>query len=114
MSELIECEVYKLFYMYCIGYWLGMDVYDVGDYKVGGVWCELEFGMVLIVEFGIYVVVDEVSVDFKWCGIGICIEDDVLVIEKGCKVFIWGVIKDFDVIEVMMVKFCGCLSCRVV
>ncbi|MVF11825.1 Xaa-Pro aminopeptidase [Ketobacter sp. MCCC 1A13808] len=107
LSELIECEAYKPFYMHRTGHWLGMDVHDVGDYKVGGAWRELEPGMVLTVEPGIYVAVDEASVDPKWRGIGIRIEDDVLVTEKGRKVLTRGATKDPDAIEAMMAKSRG-------
>ena len=63
--------------------------------------------MVLTVEPGIYVAVDEASVDPKWRGIGIRIEDDVLVTEKGRKVLTRGATKDPDAIEAMMAKSRG-------
>lgn len=103
VDELIVYEVYKVFYMYCVGYWLGMDVYDVGEYCVGGEWWVFELGMVMIVELGIYIVLDNIMVVKKWCGIGVCIEDDVVVICNGCEVLINGVLKIVVEIEVLMV-----------
>lgn len=62
---------------------MGLDVYDVGDYcLVGDLWM-LELGMVFIIELGLYVLVDDCIVEVCWCGIGICIEDDVLIIDNG-------------------------------
>jgi Xaa-Pro aminopeptidase len=65
--------------MHRTGHWLGMDVHDVGDYKVGNVWRELEPGMVLTVEPGLYIPAGSRGVARKWWNIGIRIEDDVLV-----------------------------------
>ena len=78
-AELIRKEAYRRFYMHRTGHWLGMDVHDVGDYKVGGEWRELEPGMVLTVEPGIYIAPGSRGIAKKWWGIGIRIEDDVLV-----------------------------------
>lgn len=104
VNELIESEAYRRFYMHRTGHWLGMDVHDVGDYKVGDAWRVLEPGMVLTVEPGLYVAVDDDSVDPKWRGIGIRIEDDVLVTEKGRKVLTAAAPKDPDAIEALMAK----------
>ncbi len=81
-----------------------MDVHDVGDYKVGDAWRELEPGMVLTVEPGLYVALDEETVEPRWRGVGIRIEDDVLVTERGRKVLTKGVVKDPDEIEALMAK----------
>ena len=78
-AELIRNEAYRRFYMHRTGHWLGMDVHDVGDYKVGGAWRELEPGMVLTVEPGLYIPAGSRGVAKKWWNIGIRIEDDVLV-----------------------------------
>ena len=88
--------------MHRAGHWLGMDVHDVGDYKVGGEWRVLEEGMVLTIEPGIYVSPDDKSVDEKWRGIGIRIEDDVLVTAKNHKVLTAKVPKKADDIETLM------------
>ena len=78
-ADLIRKEAYRRFYMHRTGHWLGMDVHDVGDYKVGGAWRELEPGMVLTVEPGLYIPAGTRGVARKWWNIGIRIEDDVLV-----------------------------------
>jgi len=84
--ELIELEAYRTFYMHRAGHWLGLDVHDVGDYKVAGEWRVLEPGMVLTVEPGIYIAPDNHAVAKKWRGIGIRIEDDVVVTRNGRQV----------------------------
>ena len=104
VNELIASEAYRRFYMHRTGHWLGMDVHDVGDYKVGDEWRVLEPGMVLTVEPGLYIAVDDDTVDPKWRGIGIRIEDDVLVTEKGRKVLTAAAPKDPDEIEALMAK----------
>ena len=102
LEELITSNAYKPFYMHRIGHWLGMDVHDVGDYKVGGEWRILEPGMVMTVEPGIYVAPDNADVDRKWRGIGIRIEDDVTVTEEGCEVLTSAAPKMVDEIEELM------------
>jgi len=79
VGELIATEAYKSFYMHRAGHWLGLDVHDVGDYKIGGEWRVLEPGMAMTVEPGIYVAADNHDVARKWRGIGVRIEDDVVV-----------------------------------
>ena len=102
LNELIETEAYKSFYMHRAGHWLGMDVHDVGDYKVGGAWRELEPGMVMTVEPGIYVSPHNAKVARKWRGIGIRIEDDVVVAKKGNEVLTGEVPKTVQDIEKLM------------
>ena len=85
-QSLIKEEAYKRFYMHRTGHWLGMDVHDVGDYRIKDDWRPFEPGMVLTVEPGLYVPSDAVEVDPKWRGIGIRIEDDVLVTAQGREV----------------------------
>jgi len=102
LEDCIASEAYKQFYMHRIGHWLGMDVHDVGDYKVGGEWRVLEPGMVMTVEPGIYVSPDDESVDKKWRGIGIRIEDDVVITKDGCEELSVGVPKTTDEIEALM------------
>lgn len=101
LEEIIKEEEYKPFYMHKTGHWLGLDVHDVGDYKLDGEWRTLEPGMVLTVEPGIYVSPSE-SVDKKWWNIGIRIEDDVLVTENGHEVLTGELIKEVDDIEALM------------
>jgi Xaa-Pro aminopeptidase len=83
VNKLIKDEAYKRFYMHRTGHWLGMDVHDVGDYRSDDDWRPFEPGMVLTVEPGLYVPEDCAEVDPKWRGIGIRIEDDVLVTKDG-------------------------------
>lgn len=102
VSDLIANEAYKEFYMHRTGHWLGMDVHDVGDYKVHSQWRVFEPGMVLTVEPGLYVAPDNERVAKKWCGIGIRIEDDVVVTKDGCDVLTAGVPKTVAEIEALM------------
>jgi Xaa-Pro aminopeptidase len=81
VDQLIKDEAYKPFYMHKTSHWLGMDVHDVGNYYVGGKARELEPGMVLTVEPGIYISKDNDKVAPEWRGIGVRIEDDILVTE---------------------------------
>jgi len=98
----IEAGSYRDFYMHRIGHWLGMDVHDVGDYKVDGDWRPLQPGMVMTVEPGIYIAADNDKVDARWRGIGIRIEDDVLITESGCEVLTAAVPKEIEEIERLM------------
>ena len=102
LKKLIKDEKYKQFYMHRIGHWLGMDVHDVGDYKIKQEWRLLEAGMVLTVEPGLYIPPDCKSVDGKWRGIGIRIEDDVLVTPTGHEILTSGVPKSIADIEALM------------
>ena len=102
VDELIAAEAYKAFYMHRAGHWLGMDVHDVGEYKVGGEWRVLEAGMALTVEPGIYVSPDNQTVARKWRGIGVRIEDDVVVTKKGCEILTGDVPKTVADIEALM------------
>lgn len=104
VEQLIEEEAYKAFYMHRAGHWLGMDVHDVGDYKVGGEWRVLEAGMTLTVEPGIYVAANNTDVDEKWRGIGIRIEDDILVTSTGNEVLTCNIVKEIADIEALMAQ----------
>ncbi|MDH3688836.1 MAG: Xaa-Pro aminopeptidase [Gammaproteobacteria bacterium] len=101
VDELIEKESYRRFYMHRTGHWLGMDVHDVGDYKVDGLWRLLEPGMTLTVEPGIYIP-DDPDLDERWRNIGIRIEDDVLVTKDGHTIFSENVPKTVDEVEALM------------
>jgi Xaa-Pro aminopeptidase len=102
VPKLIKEEAYKKFYMHRTGHWLGMDVHDVGDYKVDGEWRVLEPGMVLTVEPGLYISSGCQEVDPKWRGIGIRIEDDVLVTKAGCEILTAAAPKSVPEIEALM------------
>jgi Xaa-Pro aminopeptidase len=102
VEDLIARNAYTDFYMHRAGHWLGMDVHDVGDYKVDNEWRLLEPGMVMTVEPGIYVAPDNRKVAKKWRGIGIRIEDDVVITRKGPEVLTAGVPKTVADIERLM------------
>ena len=102
VNEIIETEAYRRFYMHRTGHWIGLDVHDVGDYKIHDEWRVLEPGMVMTVEPGIYVADDDDTVAAKWRGIGIRIEDDVAVTRTGHDVFTSDVPKDVADIEKTM------------
>tara|TARA_B100000470_G_C19763096_1_gene379330 strand:- start:551 stop:1357 length:807 start_codon:yes stop_codon:yes gene_type:complete len=104
LDKLIEEEAYSKFYMHRIGHWLGMDVHDVGNYKVDGNWRALEEGMVLTVEPGIYILDSIKEVDPKWLGIGIRIEDDVVVTKNGNEILTSGVPREIKHIEALMLS----------
>ncbi len=102
LKKLLKEEAYKEFYMHRTGHWLGLDVHDVGDYKVDGQWRLLEPRMVLTVEPGIYIAPDNLSVDKKWRGIGIRIEDNVLITKNGYEILTSDAPKHPDEIEQWM------------
>lgn len=95
-EKLIETEAYKRFFMHRTSHWLGMDVHDVGSYFVRGKPRTLERGMVLTVEPGIYIAPNDDTVGPEWRGIGVRIEDDVLVSESGPEVLTAGIPKTVD------------------
>jgi Xaa-Pro aminopeptidase len=103
VNELIEMEAYKDFYMHSSGHWLGMDVHDVGDYKIDNQWRVYEPGMVLTVEPGIYISPDNRNVAEKWRGLAVRIEDDIAVTKTGCEDLTSGVPKTRSDIELLMV-----------
>ncbi|TDJ14178.1 MAG: Xaa-Pro aminopeptidase [Gammaproteobacteria bacterium] len=98
-STIIKKGRYRKFYVHRTGHWLGMDVHDVGDYKIGGEWRVLEPGMVMTVEPGLYVAAGDTQVARKWWNIGIRIEDDILVTRNGNKVLTAAVPKSVADIE---------------
>ena len=101
VDKLIKDQAYKPFYMHRTGHWLGLDVHDVGDYKVDSEWRMLEAGMVLTVEPGIYTG-DNRKIPKKWRNIGIRIEDDVRVTRTGCEVLTAKAPKTIAEIEAVM------------
>lgn len=102
LEDEISAGGYRDFYMHRIGHWLGMDVHDVGDYKIDGEWRPLEPGMVMTVEPGIYIAADNDKVDARWRGIGVRIEDDVLITDAGCEILTANVPKEVEEIEKLM------------
>ena len=104
INKLIKDEDYRRFYMHRTGHWLGMDVHDVGDYKVGDEWRVFEPGMVLTVEPGLYISEGQKKVAKKWWNIGVRIEDDVLVTKSGYEILTSGVPKTVAEIEAIMAE----------
>lgn len=102
VPTLVKSGDYRRFYMHRTGHWLGLDVHDVGDYKVGEEWRVLEPGMVMTIEPGLYIAPGSKGVAKKWWGTGIRIEDDVLVTESGPDVLSADAPKDPDEIERLM------------
>jgi Xaa-Pro aminopeptidase len=98
----IRAQTYRKFYMHKTGHWLGLDVHDVGDYRIDGEDRELEPGMVVTVEPGIYIAPDAKGVAAKWRGIGIRIEDDVVVTRGEPEILTAAVPNDADEIEALM------------
>jgi Xaa-Pro aminopeptidase len=95
-------QTYRSFYMHKTGHWLGLDVHDVGDYRIDGEYRELEPGMVVTVEPGIYIAPNAKNVPAPWRGIGIRIEDDVVVTRADPEVITGAVPSDPDAIEALM------------
>jgi len=101
LPKLIKDGAYRDFFMHRTGHWLGIDVHDVGDYKVGEEWRQLEPGMVMTVEPGIYLAADR-KVPARFRNIAVRIEDDVLVTRNGPDVLSRELVKEPDDIEKLM------------
>jgi Xaa-Pro aminopeptidase len=95
---------YKRFYMHKTGHWIGLDVHDVGEYKVAGDYRELEPGMAFTIEPGLYVAPGSKGVPVKFQGIGIRIEDDVLITKDGHRNLTAGVPKEIDEVEAVLAE----------
>ena len=93
---------YRRFYMHKTGHWIGLDVHDVGEYKVAGEFRELEPGMVFTIEPGIYIAPGSKGVPAKYQGIGIRIEDDVLITKDGHQVLTNAVPREIDAVESLL------------
>lgn len=102
LKELLASEAHKPYSIHKTGHWLGLDVHDVGDYQIGGESRELAPGMVLTVEPGLYFARGTKGLAKKWQGIGVRIEDDILVTKNGCEVLTAAAIKAPDDIEAWM------------
>lgn len=101
-KEIIEKKEYTRFFMHRTGHWLGMDVHDVGRYKVGDEWRKLEPGMCFTVEPGVYIQPGTEGVSEEFYNIGVRIEDDVVVTEDGCEVMTSLVPKAVPEVEAVM------------
>lgn len=102
LPTLIRDGAYRQFFMHRTGHWLGLDVHDVGDYKVSEHWRQLEPGMTLTVEPGIYISPRSRSVPKRWRGIGVRIEDDVLVTKTGHEVLTRDLPRTVDDVEALV------------
>ncbi len=102
VASLIKDGAYRKFFNHRTGHWLGIDVHDVGDYKVGGEWRVFEPGMVLTVEPGIYIPAGTKGVPKRFWNIGVRIEDDIAVTARGPEVLTAGAPTDPDAIEKLM------------
>lgn len=102
VTELIATEKHRQFYMHGTGHWLGLDVHDVGRYKLEGRPRPFQSGMVMTVEPGLYIGPDTTGIDPRFLGIGIRIEDDVLVTDAGPEVLTEGVPKGVAEVEAAM------------
>ena len=104
-EEIIENQSYKHLYMHRTGHWLGLDVHDVGAYRMGDYEVPLKNGMILTVEPGIYisdripVPAGQPHIDEKWKGIGIRIEDDVLVKDTNPEILSIAALKEISDLE---------------
>lgn len=104
VDTLIEEKAFLQFYMHGSGHFLGLDVHDAGAYKIDGQWRLFEPGMTLTVEPGLYIDANDMTVDAKWRGIGVRIEDDVVVTKQGCDILSEGLIKTVADIEAWMAQ----------
>lgn len=107
VPSLVKSEAYRRYYMHKTGHWLGMDVHDVGEYKIGDTWRDLEPGMVLTIEPGLYIAPRAREAPPELRGVGIRIEDDVLVTRDGREVLTSNVPKDPAAIEALMADGAG-------
>jgi Xaa-Pro aminopeptidase len=103
VDALVESKAFKPFYMHSVGHWLGLDVHDAGSYATDGKPTRpLESGMVLTVEPGLYFAPGTEKTPARWAGIGVRIEDDVLVTEAGCEVLSREAPKAVDDLEAIV------------
>jgi Xaa-Pro aminopeptidase len=103
-EKLIEEEKYKQFYMHRLGHFLGMDVHDVGRYHISDESRRVEPGMVMTVEPGLYISPDTKDIPEKYLGIGVRIEDDVLITQDGHHVLSSKAPKQVEEIEALMAR----------
>lgn len=103
-KKLIEEEAYKKFYMHRLGHYLGIDVHDVGRYHNDGESRPVEAGMVMTVEPGLYIAADSENIPDKYRGIGVRIEDDVLVTPDGHRILTEKAPKQLAEIEELMAR----------
>ena len=107
LNELISDKKVKEYFIHGLGHWLGLDVHDVGDYHINTDREQLrvfEVGMVMTIEPGLYIPLSDLSVEAKWRGIGVRIEDNIAVTEKGFENFTVNSPQTIEDIEALMIK----------
>jgi Xaa-Pro aminopeptidase len=102
LEEEIESKGYKKYYAHNTGHWIGLDVHDVGEYTIDGHSRELEPGMVLTIEPGIYIGPGESRVKERWRGLGIRIEDNVAITRDEPRILTDGLVKSAEDVEALM------------
>jgi Xaa-Pro aminopeptidase len=102
LAQCLKEQSYRRFYMHKTGHWLGLDVHDVGDYRIDGEFRLLEPGMVFTIEPGLYIAPGSKGVAAKWQGIGVRIEDDIVITADGNDVLTANAPKQIDEIEALM------------
>ena len=103
LEQVVERGDYKRFYRHKTGHWLGLDVHDVGEYRLDGESRLLEPGMVFTIEPGLYIP-QEADIPAKWRGIGVRIEDDVVVMADGHRVLTGALERSADEVESLMAR----------
>jgi Xaa-Pro aminopeptidase len=104
VDDLIGEALHRRFYMHRTGHWIGIDVHDVGEYRIDGHWRELEPGMTLTVEPGLYIPAGSEGVDERWWNIGVRIEDDVALTTDGYEILSTGVPRTVKEVEAEMAR----------
>ncbi|MDP7591846.1 MAG: Xaa-Pro aminopeptidase [Litorilituus sp.] len=107
LATLIEEKACKKYFIHGLGHWLGLDVHDVGDYQINDhkeQLREFEPGMVLTIEPGLYMPLDDIDIDEKWRGIGIRIEDNIVVTKQGFENLTVNSPETIEEIEALMAK----------
>lgn len=104
LSQALKEHAYRRFYMHKTGHWLGLDVHDVGDYRIEGEFRLLEPGMAFTIEPGLYIPPGAKGVAAKWQGIGVRIEDDIVITAKGNEVITHDAPKEIDAVEAVLAQ----------
>lgn len=102
LAQVLENGDCSRYYRHKTGHWLGLDVHDVGEYRIDGASRLLEPGMVVTIEPGVYIGADDASVPPRWRGLGVRIEDDVLITLDGHRVLTAALERSADEVEALM------------